>query len=128
MSTPLLNPTDIYFAYLGQHHVLLDLDTETRIRATITATDWDEPRTGRDFNNWAVIALIEAENAEDYRLRETYIGLAEQYLEVGSEDYPLCLAHHLMVQLILEQLIGNPSEKLTWACYRIPTLKLQLLM
>lgn len=97
------NPTEAYFSYLAQQGVKLDSTTQGSIQAIIESTNWDEPTTGLDFNNCAVMALIQAESAQDSGLGETYLGLATEYLAIGLDDYPLCLAHQLMMQLTLTQ-------------------------
>lgn len=96
-------PSHIYFEYLKQKQVCLDPETEAKIQRIIAATNWDEPTTGLDFNNCAVITLIEAENSTDISLRDTYLGLAGEYLEISAAEYPLGLAHQLMVQFVFKQ-------------------------
>jgi FkbM family methyltransferase len=76
-----------------------------KITARLKQTQWDDPRTPLDFNNVAVMALIEAETSPDVAMREMYLDMAIAALNEGSND-PLCAAHLALVQ----SLIGDRED------------------
>ncbi len=87
--------TQTYLKYITTKCQEIDatcLETLTRILET---TNWEEPQSARDFNNVAVIALIEAENCQDLSLRALYLDIASESLQTGweLETDPLCVAH-----------------------------------
>lgn len=63
------------------------------------AVNWEEPETALDLNNFAVLALIEAEQSEDSDLRTMHLNMALEALTTAVEKYnhPLCIAHLSLV-------------------------------
>jgi FkbM family methyltransferase len=70
----------------------------------LDATNWAEPETALDLNNFAVIALIEAEQCEEMALRSMYIDMALEALNQGTKmqpSHPLCTAHLALTQHLI---------------------------
>lgn len=84
-----------YYDYLQNNCPDLDSDSLSRVASSLESTCWDDPISAIDLNNFAVVALIEAEQTQDSSLRELYIGMALEALNQGLEEYrhPLCAAH-----------------------------------
>lgn len=93
---------DRYWQYLNQispdsqpHHF-------PNLKTALETTAWEDPQSALDFNNHAVIALIEAEQAEDLASRELYLDMAFSTL-ADSPTHPLGAAH----LALLHHLIGD---------------------
>ncbi len=101
-STP-QSPLDSYGQYLSQNGVELDPNLLSSISAALRDPDWEDPQSAIDLNNFAVLALIEAEQAEDLSIRQLNLEMAIEALKVGVElgDYPLCVAHLALVKAML---------------------------
>lgn len=91
-------------------------------------TDYENPSTAIELNNFAVINIIEAEETEDISLREFYLDLALEALETAlnlEEVHPLCIAH----LGILNNLLGknNPTHNIEYSNLLafLPTIFLQ---
>jgi FkbM family methyltransferase len=90
---PQFNPT------FTPHPFLLALDA-----AAWVETNWAEPETALDFNNFAVIALIEAEQCGEIGLRSMYVDMALEALNQGATmqpSHPLCAAHLALTQHLI---------------------------
>lgn len=96
-----------YWAYLQASGRPSEINNDRQISQLLEQTRWDEPQTAIDYNNAAVVALIEAENSEDPTVRELYLDMAIAALEQGS-DYPLCIAHWVLIK----SLLGEREEAL----------------
>lgn len=90
----------IYHQYLQTVCPGLDQPTLERIDHSLHHTAWDEPQSPLDYNNLAVVALIEAENSDDRSMREMYLEMAIAALNEGT-DHPLCTAHSIVVQSLI---------------------------
>ncbi|MBD1927048.1 FkbM family methyltransferase [Trichocoleus sp. FACHB-90] len=89
---------DSYWKYLEKTGVALDSDALSRVSTILEATSWDDPTSALDLNNFAVVALIEAEQSEDSSFRALYVEMALQALNTGVElGNPLCAAHLALV-------------------------------
>ncbi|MEY3868067.1 MAG: hypothetical protein RLZZ338_1958 [Cyanobacteriota bacterium] len=90
---------NLYQQYLQNNCPSLDEKIWLGINEILLNTSWDDPQSAKDLNNFAVIALIEAENAEDLSMREFYLDLALEALNKGVELYndPLCAAHFALI-------------------------------
>ncbi len=71
----------------------------------IQHTNWDEPRSPVEWNNVAVLALVEADASDDPTVRGMYVDMAIAALSEGLE-HPLCTAHLALVQ----SLMGDRDE------------------
>ena len=90
------SPLDFYFNYLEAIcPTIVREEFEPVITRSIQDVCWEDPQIALDLNNFAVIALIEAENTEDESERKMLLNLAIEALGVGMEKYqhPLCTAH-----------------------------------
>lgn len=72
-----------------------------RVHQLLEATHWEEPQSPLDLNNYAVVALVEAENSPDRVTREMYLELAIAALSEGAASHPLCAAHLAITQSLL---------------------------
>ncbi len=91
------SPLELYQTYLRSH--CPQFDPQPFLLA-LHSTNWAEPETALDFNNFAVIALIEAEQSDDLAMRSMYLDLALEALNQGAElqpIHPLCIAHLALV-------------------------------
>ncbi|NJN87143.1 MAG: FkbM family methyltransferase [Leptolyngbyaceae cyanobacterium SL_7_1] len=63
---------------------------------------WEEPTTAIELNNFAVMALIEAEQQQDAELRSLYLEMALSSLQQGVAlgTHPLCVAHLALAQIL----------------------------
>ncbi|MCX7596057.1 MAG: FkbM family methyltransferase, partial [Fischerella sp.] len=90
---------DCYWKYLKRNCPQLDSDTLSRLAAELENTSWEEPKSANDFNNVAVVALIEAEHCSDLFSKRIYIDMALAALNQGVDlhAHPLCAAHLALV-------------------------------
>ncbi|MEP0913445.1 FkbM family methyltransferase [Leptolyngbya sp. GB1-A1] len=96
-----------YCDYLQSSGLTAEMNAGSQIAHILEQTQWDEPQTSLDCNNYAVVALIEAENSEDPTTRELYLDMAIAALEQGN-DHPLCKAHWILIK----SLLGEREEAL----------------
>lgn len=89
-----------YEQYLADRGVRLMPSMQQTIAQIITATNWENPTTALDCNNIAVMALIEADRADDLMMRGMYLETAIEALENATE-YPLGTVHWAIVQALL---------------------------
>jgi FkbM family methyltransferase len=94
-----------YQAYLNAIAVFQAEADRSRINQRITTilaeTAWDDPQTPLDWNNSAVIALIEAEQTDDLTVRSMYLEMAIAALSPVAEAHPLCAAHLALIHSLL---------------------------
>lgn len=89
-----------YHQYLKQLCPQINQAALARVDHSLHQTSWDEPESALDYNNSAVIALIEAENSDDRTTQEMYLEMAIAALNEGA-DHPLCVAHLALVQSLI---------------------------
>ena len=89
-----------YEQYLADRGVKLMPSIQQAIAQILTETQWDDPVTGFDFNNIAVMAMIEADSTDDLTVRGMYLEAALEALEQAS-NYPLGQVHWAMIQALL---------------------------
>lgn len=94
-----ISSADCYWEYLKSACLNLDSDSLARVDSCLENTLWDNPTSALDLNNFAVIALIEAEHSQDLSLRILYLDMALEALNKGVEldGNPLCIAHLAIV-------------------------------
>jgi FkbM family methyltransferase len=92
--------TTSYWQYL-QHGLELTQETTALIHQVLEDSNWEEPQSPLDLNNYGVVALIEAENSPDRVTREMYLELAIAALSEGAGGHPLCAAHLALTQSLL---------------------------
>jgi FkbM family methyltransferase len=89
-----------YEHYLTHRGMKLMPSMQQSIAEIIAATDWENPSTALDYNNIAVMALIEADRTDDLTLRGMYLETALEALDNASE-HPLGNVHWAIVQTLL---------------------------
>jgi len=104
-----------YIEYLNNVAPSLKLDELTTLVNNVEQTNWEEPTSAFDLNNFAVITLIEAELTQDLSLRAFNTEIAIEALQQGAQlrDYPLCKAHLALVQGMLGEI--NSSRQIAYA-------------
>lgn len=92
-----------YLEYIFNNYPDIDAGILSSIETIFESTNWDNPETSVDWNNLAVIDLIEAEQSEDLEIRTELIQIAMQKLErgYGLDRSPHCSAHYVMIQSML---------------------------
>lgn len=101
--------TDCYWQYIQNSYLDFNTDTLSRIALILENTSWDTPESPLDWNNLAVIALIEAEHcADNLSMRSIYFEMAFEALNngVNPDSHPLCAAHLALVH----SMVGEPEE------------------
>jgi FkbM family methyltransferase len=93
------SPLNIYREYLQKNLPHLDLSS-LPMGKNAEKTDWENPSTAIELNNFAVIQILEAQNSQDIALRQFYLELAIEALEtaVDKENHPLCVAHLAIIK------------------------------
>ncbi|BAQ61060.1 methyltransferase [Geminocystis sp. NIES-3708] len=85
---------DSYQEYISENVADINLSS-LPLFTSAQQTDWENPSTTIELNNFAVIQIIEARKTEDIGLRQFYLELAIEALEtaLNQENHPLCVAH-----------------------------------
>jgi FkbM family methyltransferase len=110
------SPLDFYFNYLEDIcPTIVRQEFECAITQSVQDVCWDNPEIALDLNNFAVIALIEAENTEDDSERKMLLNLAIEALGTGFEQYqhPLCAAHLALTLYLTGE--SHDAEELAYA-------------
>jgi len=101
---PMENPdlSADYWRYIEQACPNLDRSLFPHIVSSLKNTSWEQPNSALDFNNVAVLSLIEAENCQDSSMKEIYLEMAFEALNQGVEQYnhPLCAAHLALLLIV----------------------------
>ena len=94
---------DRYLEYVFSHYPNLDAIILSSIEAISEKCNWDSPETSLDWNNLAVIDLVESEGCEEDELKAELIHAAMQKLERGFslDQSPHCAAHYVLIQSML---------------------------
>lgn len=91
------HPTLNYYAqYVQKLCPQVTPKTVTEVLRFAYSCNWDQPSRLEDYNNIAIICLIEAEETQDLSVRKQLLNNAVTVLEKGK-DYPLCAAHLALV-------------------------------
>lgn len=111
------NYTETYIEYLAAICPNLNAETQSLIINYLENSDWDNPTSVTDFNNVAVIALIEAERCQDLSLRSLYLEMANEALTNGLSitNDPFCAAHLSFLMAMTGQIEG--AVKLAWSTW-----------
>ncbi len=80
-----------YIAFLEHLGFMLDSSLKAELASIYTATDWEEPSTGQDWNNVGVAALIQAQECEELSFKETLVEMAREAFAAGEAGFPLAL-------------------------------------
>ena len=65
-----------YLEYIFSHYPDTDASVLESVEAIFESTHWENPETSLDWNNLAVIDLIEAEQSEDLEVKTKLIQTA----------------------------------------------------
>lgn len=97
-----------YWKYVDQHCPGLTTSSLIHLMGDLESADWDEPTSAIELNNFAVLALIEAEQSDNLELRAINLEVALEALQKAVElnQHPLCVAH----LAIAHSLLGNVQE------------------
>jgi hypothetical protein len=111
------SPTETCLEYLQKYCPTLEAEMLSQITSSLEKTNWDEPTSTTDFNDIAVIALIEAENCQDLFLRSLYLEMANEALNNGFalENHSLCAAHLSISMSMTGQL--QQALELAWPAW-----------
>jgi FkbM family methyltransferase len=95
--------SDRYLEYILNHYPDVDVSILSSVEAIFEGTNWDEPQTSLDWNNLAVMDLIEAEISDELESRSRLIQNAMEKLERGFtiDQSSHCAAHYMIVQNML---------------------------
>ena len=95
--------SDRYLEYIFSHYPDTDASVLESVEAIFESTHWENPETSLDWNNLAVIDLIEAEQSEDLEVKTKLIQTAMEKLERGFSlnQSPHCATHYILVQSML---------------------------
>ncbi len=91
---------DSYLQYIQQVNPAIDIGSLSRISTIIENTSWENPTSSSDWNNVAVMALIEAEkHLDDSTMRSLYLEMALDALNNGYQldGNPLCAAYLALI-------------------------------
>lgn len=88
-----LSAIDRYWHYAQTLCPDLGEEARSQIIRILEKTNLDNPGSALDWNNCAVMALIEAEQTQDLTVRAAYFQLASDALANGKNVHPLCDAH-----------------------------------
>lgn len=91
-----------YEDYLANIGIKVMPSLQQTIATIVNGTNWDEPETPYDFNNIAVIALIEATISDELSLRTLYLETAFDAIE-NAGSFPLAIAHGAIIRTLLGQ-------------------------
>ncbi len=104
-------PLNEYWQYLQSASFSLPEKSLKNLWEIAEKTNWDEPQSALDLNNFAVILLIEAEKIADLSNRNLNLEIAEEALTTGAKEHPLCAAHLALVNAM----IGNSQTAIETA-------------
>lgn len=96
--------SDQYRAYVQATGTALNEATEKTLEQVLEQTNWENPQTALDWNNLAVVTLIEAESVDDLALRSTRLKKALEALNqaISLGDHPLPFAHLAILKSLLQ--------------------------
>lgn len=89
-----------YWHYLKAVCPDLEPDVLSQVALMLERTNWETPDSAIDWNNCAVLALVEAEQCQEEELRFACLRLASEALNNGIE-HPLCAAHLALISCMI---------------------------
>lgn len=95
---------DQYRAYVQATGTALNEATQKTLEQVLEQTNWENPQTALDWNNLAVVTLIEAESVDDLALRSIRLKKALEALNQGISlgNHPLPFAHLAILKSLLQ--------------------------
>jgi len=92
-----------YQYYLEAKYPDIDFNPSPEWIRQVESRNWEEPQTSLELSDAAVIALIEAETAEDNKTRKAHLTQAFNLLNRQVEDsHPLQIAHLALLYLLID--------------------------
>ncbi|WP_019501416.1 FkbM family methyltransferase [Pseudanabaena sp. PCC 6802] len=106
---------DRYCDYLLNNYPDIDAGVLQHVEAIVESTNWDNPASSLDWNNLAILELIEAEQSENLEIKAQHVQVAIQSLEKGFQidRNPLCAAHYALIQIMTNS--GGNAINLSYA-------------
>ncbi|MEH2269284.1 MAG: FkbM family methyltransferase [Nostoc sp.] len=101
------SPNDVYLQYIQKLLPSIDANTLSKITLILAETSWDNPNSSSDWNNLAVVALIEAEQCNDNLvMRSVYLEMAFEALNNGLniDGHPTCTAHIALIHSMIGEI------------------------
>ncbi|MGF1933571.1 MAG: FkbM family methyltransferase [Nostoc sp. ChiQUE02] len=101
------SPNDVYLQYIQKLLPSIDADTLSKITLILAETSWDNPNSSADWNNLAVVALIEAEQCNDNLvMRSVYLEMAFEALNnaLNIDGHPTCAAHLALIHSMIGEI------------------------
>ncbi|MFO0212983.1 MAG: FkbM family methyltransferase, partial [Pseudanabaena sp.] len=94
---------DLYLEYIFNTYPDIDASFLSTLEKMVEDTNWEDPQSSKDWNNLAVIDLLEADNTTELSIRGELLQQAKTKLEKGfSLDQSVhCAAHYILLQSIL---------------------------
>lgn len=95
---------DIYWQYLQHNCRSLHPNTLPDLVRDLEPIVWHDPESALDFNNFAVMLLVEAGQTEDLTIRAMNLDMALEALNAGIEQdpsHPLCFAHLALIYCMI---------------------------
>jgi FkbM family methyltransferase len=89
--------------------------TPSWMERQLNETPWESPESPLDCNNYAVLALIEAEQTDDVALRSMYLDTAIAALTPFAETHLLCAAHLALIYTLIGD--GDSATQLGFASF-----------
>jgi FkbM family methyltransferase len=114
--------TQSYLEYLSGFGWQLIDEVKQRLEQITTATDWENPSSGQDWNNVGVLTLIQAQDCGDPSMKASLVELAQEAFREGEAEFPLCKAH----SALLNVLVGEFREGRQQAFASLLQLQLEL--
>lgn len=102
-----MNYIDYYAEYICSIFPNTSFDILDIIESISLQTNWQNPKSGLDWNNWGVVTIVRAINASSLEERSHLCSLAINYFQRGL-SYPLSLLHYFL----FAKLIGERSNAL----------------
>lgn len=98
------SPIDVYWQYLQHNCSSLHPNALPHLVRDLEPIVWHDPDSALDFNNFAVMLLIEAGQTEDLTIRAMNLDMALEALNAGIEkdpSHPLCFAHLALIYCMI---------------------------
>jgi FkbM family methyltransferase len=102
--------SQVYYNYLRASDITCSSENTTKLEYILSTTNWEDPQTGLDWNNYGVISLIEAANSQVLEEREIYLDMAISAFKQGISQHPLCHVHLTVIHTLLGE--GNQAVRM----------------
>lgn len=96
---------NLYWQYLHSADLQLGQKERSRLTAIMEQTNWDDPASELDWNNRAVLALVQASLSANQKQRFDYLSMASDWLILGN-GHPLCGAHLALISCMTGEAVN----------------------